>query len=76
MKLINLFIDELGQSNPKAPNAGVYILSGCMLDRQARDDLKIKADQIKFKYWNRTDTFFIPEKSAGKRAISVFYLIK
>lgn len=58
MKYLNLFIDESGQSNPKAPNSGVYILSGCMIDSQAREELKIHADQIKFKYWDKTNIIF------------------
>lgn len=58
MKYMNLFIDESGQANPKAPNSGVYILSGCMVDNQSQEDLKIKADQIKFKYWEKTNIVF------------------
>lgn len=58
MKFINLFIDELGSANPKAENSKVYILSGIMITSQAREELKIKSDQIKFKYWSRTDVVF------------------
>jgi len=58
MKFINLFIDELGSANPKATNSKVYILSGIMVTSQAREEMKIKSDQIKFKYWNRTDVVF------------------
>jgi len=54
MKLFNLFIDESGQSNP-ASSSNVYILSGCMVENFQRDNLKNKADQIKFKYWNQTN---------------------
>ena len=58
MKYLNLFIDESGQSNPKKQNTGVYILSGCLVDNKAKEFLKIRANQIKFKYWGRTDIVF------------------
>lgn len=69
MKLLNLFIDELGQSNPKAPNAGVYILSGCIVDKVSREDLKIKADQIKFKYWDKTNIVFHSREIGRKEGV-------
>lgn len=58
MKLNNFFIDELGSASPKANNSTIYILSGIMVTHQNREELKIKADQIKFKYWGRTDIVF------------------
>lgn len=58
MKLNNFFIDELGSASPKASNSTLYILSGIMVTHQNKDELKIKADQIKFKYWGRTDIVF------------------
>lgn len=58
MKYMNLFIDESGQSNPKAPNSGVYILSGCIVDNKSQEDLKIRSDQIKFKFWDKTNVVF------------------
>jgi len=58
MKLINFFIDELGSASPKATQSKLYILSGIMATAQSREQLKIKADQIKFKYWNKTNIVF------------------
>jgi len=58
MKLCNFFIDELGSANPEAVTSSLYLLSGIMVTRENRDDLKIKADQIKFKYWGTTNIVF------------------
>lgn len=55
MKHLNLFVDESGQSNPMAKNSGVYVLSGCVIDNIARDELKILSNQVKYKFWERTD---------------------
>jgi hypothetical protein len=57
-KILNLFIDELGSASPKAVSSKLYILSGVMIPSQCREELKIKADQIKFKYWGRTNIVF------------------
>lgn len=57
-RLINFFIDESGSASPKTLNSNLYILSGIMVDSQSRENLKIRADQIKFKYWNHTDVIF------------------
>lgn len=58
MKLLNYFIDELGSANPKSVHSKLYILSGILVSAYACEALKIKADQIKFKYWNRTNVIF------------------
>ncbi len=58
MKLINLFVDESGSANPKTVKAGSYIICGCMASNQSREKLKVIADQIKFKFWDRTDIIF------------------
>ncbi|MFH1566016.1 MAG: DUF3800 domain-containing protein [bacterium] len=58
MKHLNLFVDESGQSNPKTQNSGTYILSGCVVDSHNRESLSIEANQIKFKYWDRTNIIF------------------
>ena len=55
MQFLNLFIDESGQANPKVTQSPCYILCGCLSTVEAREEMKIKADQIKFKYWGRTD---------------------
>lgn len=53
-----LYIDELGTASPKDTTSEVYILSGCSVNKKDCEDLKIRADQIKFKYWGRTDIVF------------------
>lgn len=53
-----LFIDELGTAGLKDTQSKLYILAGCSINEQERDQLKIRADQIKFKYWGRTDIVF------------------
>lgn len=58
MKLYELFIDELGQSNPASSQSDVYILCGCVVEQALKDRLRIEADHIKFKYWGRTDIVF------------------
>jgi len=58
MRELNLFIDESGSSNPRVASSPCYIVCGCVVNNDARPQLKIKADQIKFKYWNRTDIVF------------------
>ena len=58
MKLYELFIDELGQVNPNNKESPLYVLCGCVVENINRNNLKIHADQIKFKYWGRTDIVF------------------
>ena len=58
MKSLCLFIDESGDANPKVTKSKVYILAGCMTDDYGRTKLKVEADQIKFKFWSRTDIVF------------------
>lgn len=58
MKFYELFIDELGHSNPLSTQSDLYILCGCVVENSDRENIKIKADQIKFKYWNTTDVVF------------------
>lgn len=53
-----LFVDELGTANIKSKNSDIYVLSGCAVDEVQRENLKIKADQIKFKFFGRTDIGF------------------
>ncbi len=66
MKNLYLFIDESGGGNPKASNSECYIVCGCLILDYKRQDIKIKADQIKFKYWNRTDVVF-HSKEIGRK---------
>jgi len=58
MKLVNFFIDESGFANPRQKESPCYIVCGCMVNNDCRQFLKIKADQIKFKYWGREDIVF------------------
>lgn len=57
-KKYRLFIDELGTANPKCLNSELYILSGCSVDDSEKEKIRIWSDQIKFKYWGRTDVVF------------------
>ncbi|MEK7516987.1 MAG: DUF3800 domain-containing protein [Patescibacteria group bacterium] len=66
MRNLCLFIDESGIANPKVTNSEVYILAGCMVDDYAREKLKIEADQIKFKYWTKTNIVF-HSKEIGRK---------
>ncbi len=61
-----LFIDELGTPSPKDVFSDVYILSGCSVKKGESHDMKILADQIKFKYWGRTDIVF-HSREIGKK---------
>lgn len=58
MNQYRLFIDELGIASPKATESKIYVLTGIMVRNDLRKDLKIKADQIKYKYWNKTNIIF------------------
>jgi len=58
MKLYDLFIDELGHSNPLSKQSEVYILCGCVVPADERSEIKTRADQIKFKYWGNTNVVF------------------
>ncbi len=61
-----LFVDELGVANPIAKQSEVYILSGCSVDDNERQNIKMWADHIKFKYWGRTDVVF-HSKEIGRK---------
>lgn len=69
MKNLCLFIDESGIVNPKVINSEAYILSGCMVDDYSRKKLKIEADQIKFKYWNKTSIVFHSKEIGRKEGV-------
>ncbi|MBI3888743.1 DUF3800 domain-containing protein [Candidatus Nomurabacteria bacterium] len=53
-----LYIDELGTASPKDITSTVYILSGCSINKKDCENFKTRADQIKFKYWGRTNIVF------------------
>ena len=53
-----LYIDELGTANVKDTNSKLYILAGCSVNEDERQNLLIWADKIKFKYWGHKDIVF------------------
>lgn len=55
---LRLFIDETGTANPLDVASDTYVLSGCSIKKVDSSDLKTFTDQIKFKYWGRTDIVF------------------
>lgn len=58
MNEYHLFIDELGTPIPNDGVSDFYILCGCAVPEMKREWLKVRSDQIKFKYWGRTDFSF------------------
>lgn len=61
-----LFIDESGTPSIKDKKSKFYILAGCSVSKQERNDIKIWADHIKFKYWNKTNIVF-HSKEIGRK---------
>lgn len=53
-----LFVDELGIPDPKDTTSDIYVLTGIAVKKEFQNELKINADHIKFKYWNRTNIVF------------------
>lgn len=51
-------MDELGNLNVSDTKSKYYVLSGCAVEQTQREIIKIRADQIKFKYWGKTDVVF------------------
>jgi hypothetical protein len=62
MKSYKLFIDESGSESPSDDWSNFYVLSGCIIDEDKRNQLKNDADHIKFKYWGRTEIVFHSEE--------------
>jgi hypothetical protein len=58
MEKYSLFIDESGTPYAKSRFSKTYVLCGCSVADEKKRQLKIYADQIKFKYWGRTDIVF------------------
>lgn len=60
--MYNLFIDESGKPHLKSTIANqqqpYFSLAGVIVHDHTKQALKIKADQIKFKYWGNTDVVF------------------
>lgn len=53
-----LYIDELGTANINDKNSKLYILAGCSVDEKERENMRIWADKIKFKYWGHKNIVF------------------
>ena len=66
--LYRLYLDETGTiSDVVDPNYFYnFILSGILVNMYQAEHLKIHADQIKFKYWGRTDVVF-HSRDIGRR---------
>ncbi len=67
MRHFDLFIDESGNVNPTDKASDIYVLCGCAVERDQRAQLKIRADQIKFKYWGQTNVVF-HSRDIGKKS--------
>jgi len=67
-KTLFLFIDESGNSDPKNKQSNLYILCGCAIPEYKREQIEIWADQIKFKYWGRTNIVFHSRDIGSNRA--------
>jgi hypothetical protein len=74
MNQLNLFIDELGSAEIKEKFSKHYILVGCLVKDFKREKLKIRADQIKFKYWGTTNIIF-HSRDIGRK-IGVFKIFR
>lgn len=61
-----LFIDETGTASPNDRYSQHYVLAGCAVLESEREKLRVWADHIKYKYWNRTDVVFHSRDIARK----------
>ncbi len=57
-KIYQLFIDESGLPNPQNKLDNLYILCGCSIAEDKKEKCKNLADDIKNKYWGRTNVVF------------------
>lgn len=71
-----LYLDETGIPNPKTPASyfPYFLLSGLLVNVFQNEYLKIRSDQVKFKYWSRTSVIF-HSREIGKRE-SDFAILK
>lgn len=73
MRIYELFIDELGQAKPTGLQSNLYVLCGCAIERSLKESVRIEAEYIKFKYWNRTNVVFHSrEIGRNKGPFSIF----
>ncbi len=69
MNKVKLFIDESGPSNPRVTSSPCYVVSSCRIKTVKQNDLRIKADRIKFKYWGNTEVIFHSREINRKEGI-------
>jgi hypothetical protein len=62
MTVNKLFVDETGLISG---DCGFYILVGCVIRGKRREDLKVLAGQIKYKYWG-DDSIVLHSQEIGK----------
>lgn len=65
MKSFRLYVDESGISDLEHHDKN-FTLCGILVDEYQAEGLKIKADQVKFKYWNTTDIVFHSQEIGAK----------
>lgn len=66
MKQYKLFIDETGHPH-KNHHSTHFALVGIVIENGHQQELQVKADQLRFKYWNKTNVVFHSE-DIGRRA--------
>lgn len=66
--IYRLYLDETGTPDVKNinPNFPHFIFSGFIVDESQAPKLKTRADQVKFKYWSRTNVVF-HSREIGRR---------
>jgi len=72
MKKYLLFVDESGNLDLYNLKSRFYILCGTAVEDSKKDEIKVLADQIKFKYWGETNIVFHSReisRNEGKFAI-------
>ncbi|MGB4758553.1 MAG: hypothetical protein WBP26_00685 [Candidatus Saccharimonadales bacterium] len=68
-----LSIDESGTPSPTYLPEHPYTLVGCAIDEEKREALSLKADELKKKYWKRTDVIIHHKDLAKcKNEFSIF----
>lgn len=62
-----LFIDESGLPAPAYQIERPYILVGCAIDVKKREELNIKANELKNKYWGKSNVVFHHDELAKNK---------
>jgi len=74
-ELFKLFLDESGVPDPGVVSRNPYFsLCGIIVNEAAANHLKIKSDQIKYRYWKTTDIVFHYNEMSQK--INKFTILK